>query len=170
MPRDRATCRPSARPGAKSAITCHLAPRLDDLLLSEVSKATLDQRLMWPLQERYAPVVRAPGVQRAGGGHAQGTPARDDRAEPHGHAALRGLRRSANQAEVVTAAERDLPDLLAKLASWRGGRVTPAGADDAVPRHCLGETQRQAQRRYFSLPNGSSPLTTPRRSRTTRCR
>ena len=39
---------------AKSALTCHLLPRLGDLLLADVSKVALDKRLMWPLQERYA--------------------------------------------------------------------------------------------------------------------
>lgn len=39
---------------AKSALTCHLLPRLGDLSLDNVSKAELDRRLMWPLQERYA--------------------------------------------------------------------------------------------------------------------
>ncbi|WP_175651028.1 tyrosine-type recombinase/integrase [Pseudomonas sp. Marseille-P9899] len=40
--------------GAKSAITCHLSPRLADLPLADLDKGTLDRRLMWPLQERYA--------------------------------------------------------------------------------------------------------------------
>lgn len=39
---------------AKSALTRHLLPRLGDLSLANVSKAELDRRLMWPLQERHA--------------------------------------------------------------------------------------------------------------------
>lgn len=39
---------------AKSALSCHLLARLGDLPLTDVSKAELDRRLMWPLQERYA--------------------------------------------------------------------------------------------------------------------
>lgn len=39
---------------AKSALDRHLAPRLGDLLLAEANKQAIDQRLMWPLQERYA--------------------------------------------------------------------------------------------------------------------
>lgn len=39
--------------GAKSALTCHLIPRLDNLPLGELAKASLDSLLMWPLQERY---------------------------------------------------------------------------------------------------------------------
>jgi len=40
--------------GAKSALTCHLVPRLASLPLSDLGKGTLDRLLMWPLQERYA--------------------------------------------------------------------------------------------------------------------
>jgi integrase len=39
--------------GAKSALNCHLAPRLGDLPLVDLGKASLDSLLMWPLQERY---------------------------------------------------------------------------------------------------------------------
>lgn len=39
---------------AKSALDRHLVPRLGDLLLAETNKQAIDQRLMWPLQERYA--------------------------------------------------------------------------------------------------------------------
>ncbi|WP_367239237.1 site-specific integrase [Pseudomonas fulva] len=39
---------------AKSALDRHLAPRLGDLLLAVANKQAIDQRLMWPLQERYA--------------------------------------------------------------------------------------------------------------------
>ncbi len=38
---------------AKSALNCHLVPRLGDLPLADVSKAEVDRRLMWPLQERF---------------------------------------------------------------------------------------------------------------------
>lgn len=36
---------------AASAIKCHLIPRIGDLPLAEINKATLDSQLMWPLQE-----------------------------------------------------------------------------------------------------------------------
>ena len=39
---------------AASAIKRHLMPRLGDLPLSDINKATLDRQLMWPLQERYS--------------------------------------------------------------------------------------------------------------------
>jgi integrase len=38
----------------KSVITCHLLPRVKDLLLAEANKSTLDRVLFWPLQEQYA--------------------------------------------------------------------------------------------------------------------
>lgn len=53
MSRDRGLST-KRKASAKSAMTCHLLPRLGDLSLSNVSKAELDRRLMWPLQERYA--------------------------------------------------------------------------------------------------------------------
>jgi integrase len=40
--------------GAKSALSCHLVPRLASLPLAELNKSSLDDLLMWPLQERYA--------------------------------------------------------------------------------------------------------------------
>lgn len=40
--------------GAKSALSCHLVPRLASLPVAELSKSSLDDLLMWPLQERYA--------------------------------------------------------------------------------------------------------------------
>lgn len=36
---------------AASAMKCHLIPRLDDVPLADINKATLDDELMWPLQE-----------------------------------------------------------------------------------------------------------------------
>lgn len=36
---------------AASAMKCHLIPRLGEVPLAEISKATLDSKLMWPLQE-----------------------------------------------------------------------------------------------------------------------
>ena len=39
---------------AASAMKCHLIPRLGDLPLIEVNKATLDTLLMWPLQETHS--------------------------------------------------------------------------------------------------------------------
>ena len=36
--------------GARSAITQHLKPRLDDLAIAELTADTLDKRLMWPCQ------------------------------------------------------------------------------------------------------------------------
>lgn len=53
MLRDRGLSK-NRKASAKSALTCHLLPRLGDLLLVNVSKVELDKRLMWPLQERYA--------------------------------------------------------------------------------------------------------------------
>ena len=53
MSRDRGLSA-KRKASAKSALTCHLLPRLGKLSLNDVSKAELDRRLMWPLQERYA--------------------------------------------------------------------------------------------------------------------
>jgi integrase len=39
------------RKTAKSAITCHLLPRLTDMPISSVTRSSLDQAVMWPLQE-----------------------------------------------------------------------------------------------------------------------
>lgn len=39
---------------AASAIKCHLIPRLGDLPISDINKATLDSELVWPLQESYS--------------------------------------------------------------------------------------------------------------------
>lgn len=53
MTRDRGLSA-KRKASAKSALACHLVPRLGDLPLAEVSKQELDRRLMWPLQERFA--------------------------------------------------------------------------------------------------------------------
>lgn len=53
MSRDRGLSA-KRKASAKSALSRHLLPRLADLVLGEVSKQVIDQRLMWPLQERYA--------------------------------------------------------------------------------------------------------------------
>ncbi|PPA05856.1 integrase [Pseudomonas sp. MWU12-2312b] len=50
MARDRNLSSKRKKTGA-SAIKCHLIPRLGDLPLTSVDKATLDSLLMWPLQE-----------------------------------------------------------------------------------------------------------------------
>jgi integrase len=39
---------------AQSALRCHLVPRLADLQLAKLNRATLDRLLMWPMQERFA--------------------------------------------------------------------------------------------------------------------
>jgi integrase len=53
MSRDRNLSSKRKKTGA-SAIKCHLMPRLGDLPLTGVDKATLDSQLMWPLQERIS--------------------------------------------------------------------------------------------------------------------
>lgn len=53
MTRDRGLSA-KRKASAKSALARHLLPRLSDLPLAEVRKQEIDQRLMWPLQERYA--------------------------------------------------------------------------------------------------------------------
>lgn len=50
MARDRNLSSKRKKTGA-SAIKCHLIPRLGDLPLKHIDKATLDSQLMWPLQE-----------------------------------------------------------------------------------------------------------------------
>lgn len=50
MARDRNLSSKRKKTGA-SAIKCHLIPRLGDLPLTSINKATLDSQLMWPLQE-----------------------------------------------------------------------------------------------------------------------
>lgn len=39
---------------AQSALRCHLTPRLQDVTLASLDRASLDRLLMWPMQERYA--------------------------------------------------------------------------------------------------------------------
>ncbi|HCS08673.1 MAG TPA: integrase [Pseudomonas sp.] len=39
---------------AQSALRCHLTPRLQDVTLANLDRASLDRLLMWPMQERYA--------------------------------------------------------------------------------------------------------------------
>lgn len=39
---------------AQSALRCHLTPRLQDVPLASLDRASLDRLLMWPMQERYA--------------------------------------------------------------------------------------------------------------------
>lgn len=141
--------------GAKSAITCHLTPRLHDLPLAEVSKATLDQRLMWPLQERYALSfvrlvfnVLAVAMRKA---HRLGM------IEHNPMGSLRfgdfvGVRIKPKSSRLR---ERDLPDLLAKLANWSEAR--PADALLVLMMLChgtrLGET-RSALWRNVDLQAG----------------
>ncbi|MBI6925915.1 site-specific integrase [Pseudomonas putida] len=141
--------------GAKSAITCHLTPRLHDLPLADVSKATLDQRLMWPLQERYALSfvrlvfnVLAVAMRKA---HRLGL------IEHNPMGSLRfgdfvGVRIKPKSSRLR---ERDLPDLLAKLANWSEAR--PADALLALMMLChgtrLGET-RSALWRNVDLQAG----------------
>lgn len=50
MSRDRSLSA-KRKAGAKSAISCHLRPRLADLPIREVSAPELDKLLMWPAQE-----------------------------------------------------------------------------------------------------------------------
>lgn len=141
--------------GAKSAITCHLAPLLHDLPLAEVSKATLDQHLMWPLQERYALSfvrlvfnVLAVAMRKA---HRLGM------IEQNPMGSLRfgdfvGVRIKPKSSRLR---ERDLPDLLAKLAGW--SEVRPGDALLALMMLChgtrLGET-RSALWRNVDLQAG----------------
>ena len=49
MARDRSLS-DKRKAGGKTAIACHLKPRLADLPIREVNAQTLDQQLMWPLQ------------------------------------------------------------------------------------------------------------------------
>lgn len=53
MTRDRGLSA-KRKASAKSALDRHLVPCLGDLLLAETNKQAIDQRLMWPMQERYA--------------------------------------------------------------------------------------------------------------------
>lgn len=53
MARDRNLSSKRKKTGA-SAIKCHLIPRLGDLPLTSIDKATLDSQLMWPLQEELS--------------------------------------------------------------------------------------------------------------------
>jgi integrase len=42
------------RTSAKSAIHCHLKPRLADMQIADVSRATIDREAMWPMQEELS--------------------------------------------------------------------------------------------------------------------
>ncbi|MBN3968176.1 site-specific integrase [Pseudomonas gregormendelii] len=52
MSRDRGLSA-KRKASAQSALKCHLVPRLQDLALSGLNRASLDRLLMWPMQERY---------------------------------------------------------------------------------------------------------------------
>ncbi|MBC3480952.1 site-specific integrase, partial [Pseudomonas sp. SWRI77] len=141
--------------GAKSAITCHLAPRLHDLPLAEVSKATLDQRLMWPLQERYALSfvrlvfnVLAVAMRKA---HRLGMIEQN----PMGSLRFGDFVAVRIKPKSSRLRERDLPDLLAKLAGWSEAR--PGDSLLALMMLChgtrLGET-RSALWRNVDLQAG----------------
>lgn len=141
--------------GAKSAITCHLTPRLHDLPLAEVSKATLDQRLMWPLQERYALSfvrlvfnVLAVAMRKA---HRLGMIEQN----PMGSLRFGDFVAVRIKPKSSRLRERDLPDLLAKLANWSEAR--PADALLVLMMLChgtrLGET-RSALWRNVDLQAG----------------
>lgn len=154
MLRDR-NLSPQRKAGAKSAISCHLTPRLHDLPLAEVSKATLDQRLMWPLQERYALSfvrlvfnVLAVAMRKA---HRLGM------IEQNPMGSLRfgdfvGVRIKPKSSRLR---EKDLPELLAKLTTWLEAR--PGDALLALMMLChgtrLGET-RSALWRNVDLQAG----------------
>jgi len=141
--------------GAKSAITCHLAPRLDDLPLAQVCKSTLDQRLMWPLQERYALSfvrliynVLAVAMRKA---HRLGLVEQNPMASLcfGDFVAVRIKPKSSRLRE------RDLPGLLTKLTDWSVTR--PGDAMLALMMLChgtrLGET-RNALWRNVDLQAG----------------
>lgn len=141
--------------GAKSAMTCHLAPRLHDLPLAEVNKATLDQRLMWPLQERYALSfvrlvfnVLAVAMRKA---HRLGMIEQN----PMGSLRFGDFVAVRIKPKSSRLRERDLPDLLAKLADWQETR--PGDALLALMMLChgtrLGET-RSALWRNVDLQAG----------------
>lgn len=53
MARDRGLSS-SRKASAKSAVRCHLQPRLQTLLLTDLNHARLDELLLWPMQEKYA--------------------------------------------------------------------------------------------------------------------
>lgn len=52
MSRDRGLSA-KRKASAQSALRCHLVPRLQDVALSKLNRASLDRLLMWPMQERY---------------------------------------------------------------------------------------------------------------------
>ncbi len=53
MSRDRGLSA-KRKASSQSALRCHLVPRLQDVDLASLDRATLDRLLMWPMQERYA--------------------------------------------------------------------------------------------------------------------
>lgn len=52
MSRDRGLSA-KRKASSQSALRCHLVPRLQDVELASLDRATLDRLLMWPMQERY---------------------------------------------------------------------------------------------------------------------
>lgn len=52
MSRDRGLSA-KRKASAQSALRCHLVPRLQDVELSSIDRASLDRLLMWPMQEQY---------------------------------------------------------------------------------------------------------------------
>ncbi|WP_288375734.1 site-specific integrase [uncultured Pseudomonas sp.] len=143
--------------GAKSALKCHLVPRLANLPLADVNKATLDQHLMWPLQERYALSfvrlvynVLAVAMRKA---HRLGLLEQNPMASLRfGDFVSTRIRPKSSRLR-----EKDLPDLLAKLATWDWNETRPGDAMLALMMLChgtrLGET-RSALWRNVDLQAG----------------
>lgn len=143
--------------GAKSAITCHLSPRLADLPLADLDKGTLDRRLMWPLQERYALSfvrlvynVLAVAMRQA---HRLGLIEHN----PMGSLRFGDFVAAKIKPKTSRLREKDLPDLLAKLATWDWNETRPGDAMLALMMLChgtrLGET-RSALWRNVDLQAG----------------
>ena len=141
--------------GAKSALTCHLVPRLGDLPLGELAKASLDNLLMWPLQEQYELSyvrlvynVLAKAVRQA---HRLGLL----HTNPMAGLKFTDFVSTRIRPKVARLRSDDVPDLLAKLANDFDAR--PADAMLALMMLChgtrLGET-RMALWRNVNLVAG----------------
>lgn len=154
MSRDRGLSA-KRKASAKSALTCHLLPRLGNLPLNKVTKSELDRLLMWPLQERYAlSFVRSVYGVLAG---AFRQAMRLDMLKGNPMASLKytDFVRTRIKPKPARLRGDDLPVLLSKLAN--SFELEPMGAMLALMMLChgtrLGET-RLARWRNVNLDSG----------------
>lgn len=142
----------SRRATAKSAIACHLLPRIGGLALADVSHSTLDNQLVWPMQEQlsleYVRLVFGLLIDAFRKAHALGLVARN----PMAGIKFSDFTKAKIKARPARLRGVQIEDLLSQLAEVIADE--PADAMLALLMLChgnrLGET-RQAQWPHIAL-------------------